>query len=90
MKGCSKSSNFGNYLSGISGYNPTGADVYSVEQNLLNVVDNRYYFPQSYESGLDYNKTVGGKINTVGSLFSNESLNPYPSNYSDYYNILTY
>lgn len=90
MKGCSKSSNYGTLLSGISGYNPTTADLYSVEQNLLNVVDNRYYFPQSYESGLDYNKTVGGKINTVASLFSDEGLNPYPSNNSDYYNILTY
>ena len=44
---------YGFSLGDLTGYNLVAADIYSVPQNFLSVVDSAYYYPVQFESGLD-------------------------------------
>jgi hypothetical protein len=53
----SGNSAYGYSLGDLTGYNLLPADVYSVPQNFLSVIDSAYYYPTEFESGLNVNIT---------------------------------
>jgi hypothetical protein len=40
--------NYDNYIGDLTGYNLIGADVFSVPQNYLSVIDSAYYYPVQF------------------------------------------
>lgn len=82
------SDSYNQKLSDLTGYNLIDINVMAVPDNFLSIIDENYYFPNTFQPGLQYNKT-GGQINAVNMVYSDEGLNPYNSNLTDYYNITT-
>lgn len=60
----------------------------AVPDNFLDIIDTSYYFPNDFQKGLTYNKT-DGQIDAVQMLYSDQGLTTYPSNNTDYFNIIT-
>lgn len=46
-------------LGDLTGYNLININVMSVPEEYLDIVDDNYYFPNTFQKGLDYNKTNG-------------------------------
>lgn len=46
-------------LGDLTGYNLIGISVMSVPEQYLDIVDDEYYFPNTFQKGLNYNKTNG-------------------------------
>ena len=62
----------------------------AVPENYLKVVDLEFYYPKSLQSDVPVNKTESGKLDAIEMLYSNASLNlypTYPSTDTDYYNV---
>jgi len=78
----------GTNLGDLTGYNLIGISVMAVPERYLNVIDDEYYFPNNFQSGVSANKT-NGKPNAIDMVYSTEGLTPYNSPNSDYYNITT-
>lgn len=74
-------------LSDLSGYFTSEPDIYSVPEYYLQVVNNDFYYLQDIQSDVYAPQIHGGVKDAVYLLYSNESLNAYPSNSTDYYNI---
>jgi ABC-type antimicrobial peptide transport system permease subunit len=55
------------------------------------VIDDSYYYPNSFQPGISQNKTAGrhGQVNAVDMLYSSEGITPYNSTDSDPYRIIT-
>jgi len=53
----------------------------------LEVINSDFYYLNSIQSDVYTPKTSSGEKNAIFLLYSNEGLNPYPSNSTDYYNL---
>ena len=64
---------YGTTISDLTGYNLVDADVFSVPQNYLSVIDSAYYYPVQFQQGLTTNisTTAQGQKNAVDMLYSN-------------------
>jgi hypothetical protein len=46
-------------LSDLTGYNLININIMAVPEDYLSIIDESYYFPNNFQSGLKYNKTGG-------------------------------
>lgn len=72
----------------IAGYwSAEGGGVYAVPDNYFNVVNTDYLYVNSIQDGLNPPLVGKREPNVVSMLYSNQSLDPYPSNSTDIFNI---
>lgn len=81
-------SSYATKLSDLTGYNLIGISVSAVPDNYLSTIDMNYYYPNDFQKNIAHNKT-DGQTNAVEMIYSDEGLNPYPSNNTDPYGITT-
>ena len=66
-------------------------DISCVPPNYLNVTDLEYYYPKDLQKDVPVNKTLNGGTDAVAMLYSNDQVNEYPTyptNDTDYYNVV--
>jgi len=61
----------------------------SLPEQFLDIVNSDYYYPASIQPDVYTPQTSNGKPDAVYLLYSNESMNLYPTNSTDPYNITT-
>ena len=85
-----KRNDYYQYLSDISQYNWHKVFIKCVPDNYLEVTDNAFYYPKDFQDGIKVNKTSTGHPDAVQMLYTDESVNyypTYPSNNTNMYNI---
>jgi hypothetical protein len=82
-------SSFSLKTSDMSSYYFVESPIYSIPEIFLDIVNSDFYYPSSIQPGVYTPKTPAGTPDAVYLLYSNESMNEYDSNSTDYYNITT-
>jgi len=77
-------------LTDLSNYfTPLYTQMISLPEQFLDIVNSDYYYPASIQPDVYAPETSSGRPDAVYLLYSNESMNLYPTNSTDPYNITT-
>ena len=85
-----KDPEYNQFISDTSQYQWFENDLACVPENYLEVTDLTFYYPKKLQDNVNVKKTENNELDAVAMLYSDESVNHYPSwpgSNTDYYDV---